>query len=333
MTQSPEYIEDDIERTRARIDAKLNRLGDEMSPTQMLKSIVGANGNSPTELLGAVAIKARENPIPALLVGAGIAGFMLTGGDRRRDDRQSDENGHEAAQDSRLASDDPAERIAHGVGSLKSKAEDLRDSVTETARDVRSQVVAGAHSVKGRVEHAGESLKNSAQDNIHAVAETVSDVRARAERVVHDSQSGAKSAGHYVGDQMRRSRERTDAATSWVKDNPVPAGLMALALGAAAASFMTARKATDNSHSPQNRRTEHEPAESAVGVDEPAPFPDLPRAAAPAVEAKTARPRKRTAGKARAPKAKPVSAKPKEPKQGSKTAGSDNKTGRAASTA
>ncbi|MFD0916492.1 DUF3618 domain-containing protein [Pseudahrensia aquimaris] len=78
MTHSPEMIEDQIEQTRKRIDARLNSLSHQLNPSELFQQAIGSKSSDPAQIAEAAISKAKENPFGALLFGAGLAS-LLTG--------------------------------------------------------------------------------------------------------------------------------------------------------------------------------------------------------------------------------------------------------------
>ena len=77
LARSADELERDIERTRADIDRILTALHDRLSPAAMtdrvLRTARDGGGNFAAEMGRAI----RDNPIPSLMVGAGLAWLMI----------------------------------------------------------------------------------------------------------------------------------------------------------------------------------------------------------------------------------------------------------------
>lgn len=325
MPHSPEYIEDDIERTRLRIEAKLNRLGDEISPNRILRSAFGANGHSTTDLLEAIAAKARENPVSALLIGAGIAGIVLKSGRDRSENDEFATAGHVNELNHAGKSSDLADRIAQNAALLKNKAGNLRDGVEDSAAGIRTRLEEETQELKDLTAQTGANVKEYAKSSIEAVEKAASNVRSQSLAMARDTERHLHSAGRHIGDQVQRTRERADVATEWVKENPVPAGLMALAFGAAAASLLSARKSgnsEDASEYSEERLKENARREggdpNTRGADR---FQELQDKAALKQSTPDQQARKKVSGKKPKPKEQTASSAPAEPTSASEKSG------------
>ena len=82
--RSPETIERDVERTRANLTRTLDELRDRLSPGQVMDQLTEwAKGSGGAEFARNLGAQVRDNPLPILLVGAGIGWLMMSGGGRR----------------------------------------------------------------------------------------------------------------------------------------------------------------------------------------------------------------------------------------------------------
>ena len=189
MTHSPEMIEDEIERTRQRIDARLNRLGDQLNPVNVVGGALGSRSNDPGELIDAAISKARENPVGAALIGAGLAS-LFTG---------------KPSLPNSISTPDAEE--------LKMKARVKKAQFSSTIDEVKSAVAAKSEQAADTVRRAPTLAKGKAE--------------------------GAKD---------------------WVVENPIAAGLFAVAAGAAISSFFASRSTTSRLEASKEL---HEAAEGA----------------------------------------------------------------------
>jgi hypothetical protein len=82
VTDTPveaDRIERNLEATRARLDATLDALQQKLSPGEMVdQAVTYIKEGSGAEFGRNLLVSVRENPIPAVLVGVGIAWLMMT---------------------------------------------------------------------------------------------------------------------------------------------------------------------------------------------------------------------------------------------------------------
>ncbi|MGY2052813.1 DUF3618 domain-containing protein [Methylobacterium sp. JK268] len=77
MTQSISDLEQDIEKTRARLDQTIDRIQDRLSPASIVDEMLGTVRQSPMSGLYDGALAAvRRNPVPVMLIVAGV-GWLL----------------------------------------------------------------------------------------------------------------------------------------------------------------------------------------------------------------------------------------------------------------
>jgi hypothetical protein len=145
QTQESDDIQDDIHRTRERIDETLEAIKEQLSPGELMKQLFGyfrqgKDGGGmhvrekarekAGEALSSVARAVKENPIPAALIGIGLLGMVKS--DRKPNGREHMKTGEKARE---LAAD-AREKLEHGVEKMRDRVDDVRERV----EDVRERV-------------------------------------------------------------------------------------------------------------------------------------------------------------------------------------------------
>lgn len=168
MTRDPEEIREDIERTRENLGGDVDAIADRVSPsniahrqTEKIKGTVrrakdtlmggvdsvGSAGGDAGEMLhdapGAVASKARGNPMAAGLIAFG-AGLLLS---------------------SLVPGSEKEREMVH---TLKEKAEPLTEELTHAAKDI-------AADLKEPAAEAVENIKSSARDSAESLKSETAD--------------------------------------------------------------------------------------------------------------------------------------------------------------
>ena len=247
-----------IEATRTRMGETIDRIGERVNPDRVQAELKARARSQVNEVKANVRNKARnamrdieqgvndagrgvwdtirENPIPAGMIGVGLAWLAANGvnGARRErsssserevtgytgyaDDRGLYANGYAtagtdvAAGSGLVATTDTGEergRIAEAADAVKEKASQAKDRVSETA---------------GRVqEKAGDMMERTRDRASHALDAT----RDRASDLAHRAGDATRDLGH----RARSAEKRVEYA---VRENPVAAGAIAAALGLAA---------------------------------------------------------------------------------------------------
>ena len=139
--KSSAEIEREIDRTRDRIESRARQLEDRLSPGQLLDQAMSRLKDSgPRDFVSNLGRDLRDNPLPVLLTGAGLAWLMSQDVRRRREEEE-------------LFHDD-LEPTGEGGGSPGARAR-LREGAGK-ARE-------GAHRARERVGRAGERLGDAAR--------------------------------------------------------------------------------------------------------------------------------------------------------------------------
>ncbi|MEL6750736.1 MAG: DUF3618 domain-containing protein [Pseudomonadota bacterium] len=237
LDRDPERIENEIESTRSRIEARLDALTQEFSPSTLMDRALGVNEAHPDQdTFGLMVERARSNPFSAAMIAAGLAGMVLNK-PAARPVTSSDE--HHPIEP---YSADPAERIGHHIDTLETQANALSESAKSTASgvaDTVSSAFSGAvDTVTGAVSSARAKVSSSADEASRGYEQTRRDAIARG----RDLRESAREA-------PAQAKASAGLAADWVRANPLPAGLFALAAGATIASVFAAQ----NTNSPRAR--------------------------------------------------------------------------------
>ena len=195
--RSPEEIEAEIARERARMGDTLEAIQHRLSPGQLLDQALEYSRRGPGEYLSHLGVSVKENPMPVALVAIGLgwlmtsgAGTHMTGGAAHGAAGSS--SGHTRGEGSRAGS--AVSDAMHRIGDAARSARDSASHAAASARDMAA--------------HAGESSS------------------AAGERIREQGRHARDSARHYA--------ER--ASSGWshmVRDQPLVLGAIGLAIGAA----------------------------------------------------------------------------------------------------
>jgi ElaB/YqjD/DUF883 family membrane-anchored ribosome-binding protein len=215
MTMETDKIEQDINRSRTALNDTIERLGGKLSPGQIVDEALGIAQGQFGQLTSNLGRQVRDNPIPLLLIGAGIGMMVLNA---RKDHAQQ------------LSEDDwRAEHHFRKVEHARSSSPRI-DNETD---DAWSNRLHEAHaSALNHKQHAGEAI-----DAFKArVTRTVEGLERRAANVRDSVQAGFSKAGTFVGDQAKNvgamAADARDQAGAFYNDNPLAAGAIGVAIGA-----------------------------------------------------------------------------------------------------
>lgn len=158
-TREPEEIERDIERTRAEVGTTLDALQSKLTPGQLIdQAFHYLRSSAPADFTSNLSRTVRDNPVPVVLMGVGIAWLMT-----------QNRHGHRSAS---ARSDLPTlgdewdatyGRPVQGEGDSEGDGRAWRERAAhlrESARDTGHRVSDGMHHAKAR---AGELRERSRQ--------------------------------------------------------------------------------------------------------------------------------------------------------------------------
>ena len=163
-TDVTDQIERDLAATRARMDRRLDELGDKLAPNQLvsdtLTQVTGGNG---ADFAQSLIAKAKANPIPAALASVGIAWLMASSQNKA----------------SRAEPDLPARlRLAElGVVRLQDEHSDVHASRVD---DARGQVLGVARDASDTASSYGQRIKEAMASATQSMKETSPDLSSNA---------------------------------------------------------------------------------------------------------------------------------------------------------
>jgi len=228
MTTETDQIEQDINRSRSALNDTIERLGGKLSPGQIVDEVLGVAQGQFGQFTTNVGKQVRDNPLPLLLIGAGV-GMYLLDQDKQHDTRP------------KIREDDwRAEHHFRKVEHIRANAARIAD---ETDEDYHRRLHDEHAKALDMTQMTGE-----ASDLFQArVARTVEGLERRAAWVRDSVAGGFAKAGHFVRDQAQHMGEMADDTKHRIGDmagkarhqavdmydqNPLAAGAIAVAIGA-----------------------------------------------------------------------------------------------------
>jgi gas vesicle protein len=256
-TRKPEEIERDIERTRSQMAGTLDEFQRQFSPGQLVDQALGyleeKSGQFGSNLVNTV----KENPIPATLVGVGLA-WLITAGRN-----QSWEGGEEtrysgtmpprrgrrtggirygsrsqAAMGSRGYGEGygPADyRMSGETGMGGSMGAGMGGSMEGQGRRMGEAMEETMEHAKGAMGQAAETVRQKASETAEHVRETYGEVREKASEMTEEARQRALELGHQVQDRARRV----------MQDEPLVVGALGLTIGAALGAMLPRTRQED----------------------------------------------------------------------------------------
>lgn len=204
---SSEQLERQTEQSRAEVELTIDELRARLTPGQIVDEILAYTRDGGRQFTSNLGRQVTNNPLPVVLIGAGLAWFLLG-----RDATASRGNGFHSAGSRGLDAD----------GGVSRAGERLRDTAAKAGDAVQDAM--------GGVRHAAESAGSAVSDTAHKLGETASSAYHTASSKVSQSAADlASSATAFEQKTMRTARDLIGQA----KDQPLVLVGIGLAVGAA----------------------------------------------------------------------------------------------------
>jgi hypothetical protein len=238
--RSAAEIEREVEQTRAGLTNTLDELRERASPGQLFEQALdyvrSSGGNEFVRNLGT---SVRDNPLPLLLIGAGIGWLMMSGGSRKggattpmtASPGRSIRTGGTRVR----VYGDGAESGESLTGRASATVSAARDNIAGAADQAIDKVGQAYHSVADAAGSATDSVRDAAgavADSLRGAAAAVTD------RVTGSGQDMQARAGE-LGDQARQG------VTWLMREQPLVLGAIGVALGAAVGALLPGTEAED----------------------------------------------------------------------------------------
>ncbi|MBU8539312.1 DUF3618 domain-containing protein [Falsiroseomonas tokyonensis] len=252
-------IEHEVEATRAGLTQTLEELRERASPGQLFEQALDyARTSGGAEFTRNLGTAVRDNPLPLLLIGAGIGWLMLgkapSTAPRRngayapplspaypgQDDYRHGDYRHEDSGPGLLSQ--AAEAVGDAAGAV-------RDGVTGAARSAADAAGSAYRSVAGAVGSAGESVGQAARDMrgrsgqaAHVASGYAGPMRNGAADYADRASGYADAAQHRMGEWADEAQHSMGAL---LRDQPLVLGALGVALGAAVGAMLPRTETED----------------------------------------------------------------------------------------
>ncbi len=250
--RSPTDIERDIAHTRANMSETIQEIEERLSPHHLKEQVKDTVHDtidsvqerfSPSRLTRTIEHKARgagydmmeaikENPLPALIAGFGIAWLIRNAAEQGRDhDHEREYYGRGYGASYRRTYGTQQRGYYGPYGGERAYRGSYEPEYYESDRGARRY---SGEDWRSRMSDVGEDLKHRAEEKAddlqHRAADTLHSAQDKAGHAAREAREGVEHAAHQVQYGARR-------ATNWLDDlmheNPITTGLVALGVGAA----------------------------------------------------------------------------------------------------
>jgi hypothetical protein len=222
MTEATEtdQIERDLERTRSRMDRRLDELQERLSPGQIANDALSyLSGGDGTEFTQSLVTKVKANPLPAVLTGVGLAWLMASNA-RPDSPRARKHNDVDYAARLRDAEAGIVRLPNEGDEAHAERLDVARGRVLGVTRDASDTAASYGQKIKDALASARQSLRETSHDlqsNLSNAAGAASDTAQRRGIALHEGMT----------DMANTTRQSLASATS----NPVALGALAAIAG------------------------------------------------------------------------------------------------------
>lgn len=245
-------IEQDLAKTRARMDERLSQLQERLTPNRIVNDLMSyVQGSDTGEFASTLMASAKRNPIPAVITGIGMAWLM--------------------ASDAR----DRGASTSAGAPDRWSNVDEFRDHLTRAESSVMRHPDEDEPTFKGRLHDAmggalgiARSAQDTAETYASKLAESVSSTRQRLMEGAHDLRDSGANATRGIGESAAHlQRTMTDGARqaggrvaegasaargaggdmfASVMDSPIILGALGLGIGALLGALVPQTEAEEN---------------------------------------------------------------------------------------
>lgn len=170
-TNDTDQIEQDLAQTRARMDRRLDQLGDRLAPNQLVNdALAHVTGGDGADFAQTLIAKAKANPVPAALAGIGIAWLMASSQDRAA------KAGNDLSSRLRAAEANVVQLHDEHTDVHAGRLDDARGQVLGVARNASDTSASYAQRIKDAVASAGDSLVETSHDLQNSTSSTMNRV-------------------------------------------------------------------------------------------------------------------------------------------------------------
>ena len=250
-TSDPSRIEQDLDRTRARLGGHLTELQSRLSPGQVLDdAMTYFRGNEGADFGRNLLESVRSNPLPAALTGIGLAWLMASGArarvaaptlapvdaDRVRlysGAQASNQNGYGAmADDVRSAEASVTRDPGEAEHAYTDRLDDARGKAAGLKREAQETAASFSQRIRDALAGAQQSALITAHDLGHQVGSVASSIGNAAQGATQSAGNVARRAGSTFGQGGQAVGQAGGNLLATISDSPVLLGALGLAAGA-----------------------------------------------------------------------------------------------------
>lgn len=210
MSLETDRIEADVNSSRHRLNDTLQAMGDKLSPGQILDEALGLAQGQAGEFAGNLGRQVRDNPLPTMLIAAGVGMLLLN----KAHSSPSSSRDHEYPASDLFDEADMQRRYGESDDGYAARLHETHSTtlnLTQRAGETMDQF-------KQRVADSADAVKR-------ATASMREKMKAATSSAAHSVSAGAQDLG-------QRASDLKDGAADFYDRNPLVAGAIGLTLGA-----------------------------------------------------------------------------------------------------
>lgn len=215
MSLETDRIEADLNQSRHRLNDTLEALGQKLSPGQMVDEVLGLVQGQAGEFAGKLGRQVKDNPLPTLLIAAGVGMLLLNRSQGGRYHVSSDDWHHERKYRSL---EEARWNTPRNPGESDADYDDRVHHAYAKTLDLKQRAGEAVHEFKARVAKTVEGIKANAEG-----------ARERMSHMLADAKHGVEDQARKLG---RAASSARHSAEDFYQETPLAVGAIALAIGA-----------------------------------------------------------------------------------------------------
>lgn len=220
MTADTDRIEAEINRSRHALNDTIEQLGGKLSPGQMLDEVMGLAQGQAGQLTANLGKQIRDNPLPLLLVGAGVAMLFLN---------KQHHHDHAKVHPGMSHEEWKHEQNYRKLEGVRSSVSRMADETQEMFSHRLHQAEAAAMDLKQHADEAIDAFKARVTRTGEGLALKAKDIRERMSAGAAATAQFAKDQAHNLKEGLGDAKHKTQA---FYDEYPLAAGAIGVAIGA-----------------------------------------------------------------------------------------------------
>jgi ElaB/YqjD/DUF883 family membrane-anchored ribosome-binding protein len=237
MSIETDRIEADVQQSRHRLKDTLSELGSKISPGQLLDEGIGLIQGTAGQFAGKLGRQVRDNPLPILLVGAGIAWLVVSSRQNNSSEDVTEDEYHRrryrTIEEARWATprlpSETDEAYEDRVHDAYVKALDLKQMAGEAAHEFKARVKSTIEGIQYAATRAGARVKRTLGGTGRRLSGAYTGARERVGTLASDAKHVAEEQAGRLSHAASDARHRVE---DFYEESPLAIGAIALGIGA-----------------------------------------------------------------------------------------------------